>query len=695
MNTDVVERVIAPLLKEISAAVGERFSLSLMPLEIDTTQFDGSGNLHIEGFYAFSPSHRALRFEIVEDQLYSIAVWVKPEDLEKPDFRMDLSATDPSAQVDLIADVLNGNGFEIQEAFESIQKFPHLHEAATEEVDAYLSSIGSEAFEKKISQLYRSYFSWAQAKGRKVISDARFRGLTNEWLMSHNRKGQVAGGIKIMSRAQDKENISVEDKERQAFEKDIMENEVLYTANMMENVLRRVAQDDPGIVSVFLCGGAGLGKAQPHHSKILTPTGWTTMGEIQVGDEILTPSGRTTRVIDKFPQGVKEIFEITLRDGSKAQSCKEHLWKVKDGKNFKVQELGSFMERARIAANSTKKSYSLPLCKPIEFEKKSLPIDPYILGLLLGDGFLQTAVGFCTIDEELKVAIESWAKTENCKLSSRSSTDYVIVSQQAQKDNKRETNGVNKLIQDLGLFGTDSYTKFIPKEYLLSSIEDRMKLLRGLLDTDGYVNDTGDTVQFGTSSPQLAKDFRELIKSLGGYCYQKEYLPAYYSEKYREKRVSENSHTCFTINLSKQLGNPFQLQRKSKRYEKNTGKQKHETSSIVSIEYIGDFEASCIMIADPDHLYVTDDYVVTHNSFTVKKVFKEEKVWDTKVVYRSGSIAGFTGLLQLLWDYRKDRILILDDNDTILNLPKAANILKAALNSKPEDRVISYTKLRK
>lgn len=83
-------------------------------------------------------------------------------------------------------------------------------------------------------------------------------------------------------------------------------------------------------------------------------------------------------------------------------------------------------------------------------------------------------------------------------------------------------------------------------------------------------------------------------------------------------------------------------------------------------------------------------------TYTCKKIFRDEGVWDTKVTYKSGSIAGFTGLLQLLWDNRKGKIIVLDDNDSLLvgNIA-AANILKACLNSDPEDRVVSYTRLRR
>ena len=167
-------------------------------------------------------------------------------------------------------------------------------------------------------------------------------------------------------------------------------------------------------------------------------------------------------------------------------------------------------------------------------------------------------------------------------------------------------------LKALGLYEKYSHEKFIPKDYLLGSHDQRLKIIQGLLDTDGTVDKNSGHVEFSTTSYQLALDVQYLIRSLGGiatihgrnpkFTYkgeEKEGLPAY--------DVNIRYHTpseLFTLPRKKELTNDENQYAKSLKLRVN------------SVEYIGEKETQCISIEHPDHLYVTDDFIVTHNTST-------------------------------------------------------------------------------
>jgi len=248
MKTAAMDSTIQNILSQIEQATGDKFHVSSLALPIEVTSFNG-GMVKIEGFYAFSAKSRGLRFEFIGEDLSGIAVWASPGDLEKPDYRVsDLS------QIDFIIEMLSGNTAEVRETIENLKKNPKLQEAARDIVFKFLDSL-KDIEGKKVSQLYKDFFMWADKKGVDPVSTARFRGLYNEWLAGKSG-GQP---MSVITKKEDVET-PVMSKEDQAAFDDIMENEVLYTANMMENTIRRIAHKDPGIAAIFLCGGPGLGK---------------------------------------------------------------------------------------------------------------------------------------------------------------------------------------------------------------------------------------------------------------------------------------------------------------------------------------------------------------------------------------------------------------------------------------------------
>jgi hypothetical protein len=168
-------------------------------------------------------------------------------------------------------------------------------------------------------------------------------------------------------------------------------------------------------------------------------------------------------------------------------------------------------------------------------------------------------------------------------------------------------NPLLKHLRALGLTGTRATTKFIPTNYKFNTVANRIALLQGLLDTDGSV-DTRSHIEYSTSSKQLARDVIELVQSLGGTATVSARIPKY---TYQGQRREGQRSYRLVISLPAAI-RPFRLSRKANRY---THRPKYPPSrAITAVTFVGRKEAQCIAVDAPDHLYVTDDYIVTHNT---------------------------------------------------------------------------------
>jgi len=315
----------------------------------------------------------------------------------------------------------------------------------------------------------------------------------------------------------------------------------------------------------IITGKTGSGKAQPLTSKILTPCGWTTMGELKVNDLVIGVTGKSTRVTGIFPQGKKEIFKVSFSDGSSTLCCGEHLWNVKThrlrnkwrGKHSDLEKVET--EYITLSIKQIREdlflkdrlNYSIPMVDPVEFDKQELPIDPYVLGLLLGDGSFRQNISFSSMDEELIDTIKKYAADVNCILKEKK---QISKAREFYFTGESSTNYILDTIKKLELFDKKSEEKEIPHTYKFSSVEDRVELLRGLMDTDGST--TGKSTTFHTSSEKLKNDVVELIRSLGGIATYSSKTP-----KYKYKGQVKTGLTCYSINVCLSNINPFNLSR--------------------------------------------------------------------------------------------------------------------------------------
>lgn len=347
-----------------------------------------------------------------------------------------------------------------------------------------------------------------------------------------------------------------------------------------------------------------VGKAILDTARIPTPSGYKLMGELQVDDLIFGPDGKPTRVLAVYPQGRKPTYQVNFYDGRSVTCCAEHLWEIhRSGKSPKVMNTIELIDT--LIKPTYKDRTFVPLCGPVEYESKWLLIPPYTMGFLLGDGhFNVSSVSFTTGDPEPVERMVSEAIEEHHVKLAKDGRTYRFNSTRG----TRNTNDYNQAIRDYGLDQARSLTKFIPEDYLRSSVDHRLALLQGLLDADGTVGRVNGNISFCTISPKLRDQIVELVRSLGGIA------------TYGEKVAFIGDQICgfaYNVTIRFPSNSPlrnrlFTIKRKQDRVPaigKPLGLRIH------SVVRTGNEEnCTCITVEHPSHLFLANEYVVTHNS---------------------------------------------------------------------------------
>lgn len=342
-----------------------------------------------------------------------------------------------------------------------------------------------------------------------------------------------------------------------------------------------------------------LGKAQPLDAVLQTPSGPILMGQVQIGQELLDPFGGTTRVEEIIPQGERDVYEIEFDNGDVVKASDEHLWlvdsKYLEFKNPKLLTTKQIKERF-LCGVENRKIYEIQMPQSVRFDtQEKLLIDPYIMGLLLGDGCLRChSLDFTSIDKELVNSLALFIDKENYEVRSRSLAQHRIakVSSSSHKENI-----YRQELRRLKLEGLYSHEKFIPDCYKFSSVEDRLSLIQGLMDTDGTVDKKGQVAEFNTSSKKLSDDFNFIIESLGGFV-RFSVKKTTHRDCYRSRVVYEDRSSL------------FRLSRKKNRCVPKINKVKR---LIADVRYVGKENVQCIRVSAENGLYLTDHFIVTHN----------------------------------------------------------------------------------
>ena len=361
---------------------------------------------------------------------------------------------------------------------------------------------------------------------------------------------------------------------------------------------------------IIIAGRPSMGKAQPLDAKVLTPDGWRRMGELRVGDELASIDGAPSFVAGVYPQGRRQVYRITFADGRSTECCAEHLWRV----SYRDWEEPRVLSTERLIEMLSRKRYVKRLWIDTfsgQFGNDAdLPLDPWLLGFLLGDGTLGgSSVRFSTSDEEMLAQVQGTAGDE-LAITSAGRYDYRLT----QAGGAHATgvagvkpNPVKAALQSLELWDVTACEKYIPPAYMRASRDARVRLLSGLLDADGWVEKWG-SLRFGTASERMARNVVELMRSLGGTC---SYTPKRTSYTYRGAKHS--GLTSFVCNLQHREASEF-VRLSHKKARLGTGRQRQRRLNILSIEPTRVAPTQCIAVTHPSRLYITDEYVVTHNT---------------------------------------------------------------------------------
>ena len=343
------------------------------------------------------------------------------------------------------------------------------------------------------------------------------------------------------------------------------------------------------------------------------------MGDLKIGSKVIAADGTATNVTGIYPKGVKDVYRVTFDDHTFVDCGLEHLWEVQTRKDRnkknptnRVIELQEMLKDFKIKeSNNIYNNYSVKLVKPIDFKDNLTKndIDPYVLGTLIANGSLEEGINFSTNSNEIVNKVKSKIFKED--IVANQANKYVFGIKR--KENKRTKEGYmisskTKIkLKEYNLYGTKSFNKFIPKKYLYSNKENRLELLRGLMDNDGTINNkkTRGSAQYTTVSKELCMNVLELIRGLGGkasYSVKK----AYYKKNGKKIECRDVYNIYFKLDI-----NPYYIDEKSRYYKKANREQK---KYITNIEKVRQEECQCIMVDHPEHLYVTDGYTLTHNT---------------------------------------------------------------------------------
>lgn len=373
---------------------------------------------------------------------------------------------------------------------------------------------------------------------------------------------------------------------------------------------------------IYLLAQRAFGKAQPLDADIMTINGYKKMKDVQLNDILIDGLGNSCKVIGIYPQGKLPVYKITFSDRTSTLCSNEHIWKVghyvnpKNGVKWENLTIRELLNINLKKGNNTKGwKYRIPT-PIIDCWNTDVQVDPYLLGCLLGDGSLVGhTISISNPEDDIINKLNKLAEDINYKLSLVNQSKknrcpmYNFVKQENCNFSLRD------YIKSLNL-NKSCLGKYIPKEYLYTTVENRIKLLQGLFDTDGWVsnrNDNRSVLIFNTSSPQLSEDFAFLVRSLGGTdtVVRKE---AKYCLKGSKEYKRCNDTYQHIIKFSNDIL-PFSSEKHKAKYKSPQNKAMRR---IVNIEYIGEQECQCIKVDSIDETYMTNDLIVTHNTTSAR-----------------------------------------------------------------------------
>jgi ATP-dependent Clp protease ATP-binding subunit ClpA len=391
--------------------------------------------------------------------------------------------------------------------------------------------------------------------------------------------------------------------------------------------------------SLLFTGSSGVGKCCVDHTMVPVWTAdgsvaWKRHGDLVVGDYVFARDGSPTKVLGVFPQGERDVYRVTFGDGRTLDVSDNHLWAVYPNRRSReegptIYSTQTLMNKGLVSnLNNGRQGmkYVVPMNQPVQWPIADLSVDPYALGALIANGCLtDKALSISSDDEETVARVGQAVGAVSWDQGTSNYSWYFRTGETLGNNGKRRIQLADVFTGTLsGLIGVKSPQRFIPEQYLHSSIEQRWALVQGLFDCDGSIGACDGeryNISYSTASEKLAEDVRILLLSLGVPCSIKKYV----REKDGSDRVEYNVHVkahnsdkCLFFRLDRKKRLAIKAQSVAKQREK-----RFDYVGIRSIEKLDRKESmTCIYVDNDEHLYQAGDFIVTHNTEVTKQLAK-------------------------------------------------------------------------
>ncbi len=345
------------------------------------------------------------------------------------------------------------------------------------------------------------------------------------------------------------------------------------------------------------------GKALALDTPVPTPDGWTTMGELKVGDDVFDIDGRPTRIVAATPPMFdRPCREVVFSDGTTVIADVDHRWeswtKKSRARDLPPEVVTTGEIEQSLKAGPREYNHHVAQCDPVQYPEKDLPVDPYVFGAWIGDG-TSTQANLTCADEPIlrEVELAGYAVKYRGRMLYR--IGGAALERDAATGRYTANASLHSTLRAMGVLGA----KHIPEDYLQGSIAQRQALLEGLMDTDGYADKWG-RCELTTVRRELAEQYRELVASLG------------FKPVVAVKTATLNGKDCglkYDVTFTPQ--HPvFRLPRKLAR-QKPTGSRFYMDRAIVDVRRIKSVPVRCIEVDNRWGLFlVTRSFIPTHNS---------------------------------------------------------------------------------
>jgi hypothetical protein len=358
-----------------------------------------------------------------------------------------------------------------------------------------------------------------------------------------------------------------------------------------------------------------LGKALALNTELFTPDGWKTIADIQVGDCVFGSDGKPVEVIGTYSWTQRPIMRVTFDDGTHVDCDKEHEWTVNQHRPIGPSvtlSTSELWEKGITVKDGPyeRPKYSVSLVESLEFPEQDLSLDPYLLGVWLGDGTSSTGA-ITSADREI---VDAWTNSGWTVKKWKAPYAYGV-------------KGLRMLLKDMQLLNN----KHIPLEYMIASKQQRLQLLRGLMDTDGYALG-GESAEFYNTNQVLAHQVLELANGLG------------FKAHMREKKATLYGKDCGTVytvcvRAHEQI---FNLKRKADKFKLNINERYRMITNIQC--HPQQQTTKCLSVDAEDGLFVVgQNNVLTHNSYMMLSIIESmldgKSTWEGFEICKYGPIA--------------------------------------------------------